>query len=134
MKRFLTSAAAFLLAVGASRVSACQCGHATLEEQVDNADLVFVARITETLDTAPSSESVQEANNKGHNSVHAQYFVQAEFRVTERIKGNPESISHLTTGYGGGDCGVGFLPGHSYLVMADATGVALIVWAPGASR
>ena len=98
----------FFAAMATSGVFACSCVPRTVEEKFANASTVFVGRIL----------SAQEIRGEQPRLS----AVVGTFRVSETLKGNPERLSVVETGYGGGDCGVQLLVGETYVFFADAAG------------
>lgn len=108
---------ACVLLLGNVAALACSCGKTTPEAQFDWADHVFVAQIVSLEDMRKDGEAFGPDGPK----VGVDYGVRASFRVLTEIKGDSRTLPHLGTGYGGGDCGMRFLPGMRYLV-ATKTG------------
>lgn len=76
------------------------------EDALDNADAVF------------SGEVVKVIENKG---IMRGYGNIVHFKVDKAWKGTEDSEMIITTGYGGGDCGISFEEGQQYLVYASAS-------------
>lgn len=88
-------------------VLACNCvPHDSIVDVAGVGDVVALIRL-ETVSvgqscTAPDSCRPQQ---------RARYTAQAS------IRGNPDSLAGLTSGYGGGDCGIPLIAGAEYLVV-----------------
>ena len=106
--RTLSHLLLLLAGLGTSVALACSCVPRTVEENFNNAATIFVGRIL----------SAQEI--RGDESELS--AVAGTFRIIETIKGNPERLAVVETGFGGGDCGVPLLVGQSYVFFADPNG------------
>lgn len=101
----------FIVMFVSNELLACSCVNTTEMELVDDAELVFVARIT----------AAHEIANSEHDS--KSMGVKAEFEIIEVLKGNRAEIPHVIEGgYGDGDCGLPFIIGRHILVHTDYTG------------
>ncbi|MFJ7934746.1 hypothetical protein [Sporosarcina sp. NPDC096371] len=85
--------------------AACSCAAIpSPEEGFSNAQVVF------------SGEVIKVKDNNGFLGNYGKTVL---FAVNETWKGTNETEIEITTGYGGGDCGVAFIVGQSYLVYAN---------------
>ena len=89
---------------------ACSCILLTLKQQFQMADHVFIADITQVRETQSRPSHPQWAG------------VLADFQLKQGFKGNPNALRNIETGFGKGDCGVGLVAGHTYLLFADKMG------------
>jgi hypothetical protein len=104
-------------------VFACSCQIGSANAAFDKAEHVFVARITALEDIAPMTRwKFAQQDEDWEPEVGVDYGLRMQFEIETTIKGDPESLSHLVTGYGGGDCGVPVLPGGYLLVATDQRG------------
>lgn len=95
---------------------ACSCVADYSQEQAfEDAEAVFVGRVL----------SIQEHRNTLRqlfsNDIAPSYRT-IEFHVTERWKGVEKNLVTVATGFGGGDCGLYFAEGETYLVYAQEGG------------
>ncbi len=95
------------LIVSNSQVFACSCKRFTVEQQVDNAQWVFTAKINKL-------ELLKEKDSLGGG------LIEIGFEQVDSIKGNVQKIVQLTTGTS--TCGVDYEISRSYLIMADEYG------------
>jgi hypothetical protein len=79
-----------------------------VEENFSRATYVFVGRVI----------SAQEIRR----NLPLRSGVIGTFELIESIKGNPETLAVVESGYGGGDCGVPLLVGSTYIFFADPSG------------
>jgi len=100
--------------------TACSCILLTLKQQFDMAEHVFVARI----------ENMQKTESRPS---HPQWRgILGEFTVQQTLKGKPNTLQAIETGFGQGDCGVSLVAGHTYLFFTDKTGSVDICSGSGA--
>ncbi|MFL6709678.1 MAG: hypothetical protein ACJ8HI_15875 [Massilia sp.] len=88
--------------------SACSCPSFSFDEFVDNAGEIYLARLKEAklVDTDPKL---------------AWPIIHARFEVRQTLKGAPHTGDMtLTTGLGGGDCGVPMLVAATYIIFKNA--------------
>ena len=85
--------------------AACSCGSTNIKEVVDTSKHVFVAEIT-SAQKNPDADKVWKS-------------VSADFEIVDVIKGAPQELDRLYSGFGGGDCGVPFLVGHKLIVFTN---------------
>lgn len=112
-----------LLSACATLTQACSCAFGSADASFDRAEYVFVARITQIEDIAPMSRwKYAQQDEDWDPTVGIDYGLRMRFEVEATIKGDPQSLPHLVTGYGGGDCGVPVLPGGYLLVATDQRG------------
>jgi len=95
MKRFLV----FLFAISTLTASACMCGKLTLKEALSEADQVFIGTVLK----------------RTHSDSDRVYYLVS---VTTMFKGNKADSLIIRTGFGGGDCGVRFEAGKSYVIFS----------------
>lgn len=91
----------------------CSCiGENSVKEEVKRSDLVIVGKILSRDEiTLPRDEN----NSLGRESERVSFRV----LVTSRYKGKIQSDTvTIITGFGGGDCGVRFKVGESYIIYA----------------
>ncbi|NEU31742.1 hypothetical protein GN156_13305 [bacterium LRH843] len=86
-----------------SMTSACSCVESSVEEQFDRSTAVFSGKVID----------IREKKSKGRASKSVL------FEVIETWKGVQQSQIIITTGLGGGDCGIDFKEGEEYLVFAS---------------
>ncbi|MBN8480913.1 MAG: hypothetical protein J0L88_04905 [Xanthomonadales bacterium] len=98
-------------ALWSAQVDACSCTRRSVETAFDNAKHVFVARIERVELVAPP--------RNGDDRWEPQ---RASFSMRDALKGKPNRIKRLRTGYGYGDCGVPLIVGADYLVLANDHG------------
>lgn len=92
----------FALIISANSALACKCAPPPAVSQAyQSATAIFIGKV----------ETVKEVK----------YHKVVTFRVVEAFKGAKEKTVTIHTGSGGGDCGVHFIAGHSYLVYALGT-------------
>jgi len=111
--------AATLLVAPAAQ--ACSFESSTLEQKIDSAQIIFIARITEAAEVPNTPQGAASFETPP---------VRARFQVLDAIKGDPTKIEFLRSGYGGGDCGIPLLVGRRYLVY---TGVGGQIFLPDGS-
>ncbi|HWT16820.1 MAG TPA: hypothetical protein VN581_13665 [Patescibacteria group bacterium] len=112
-----------LLAACGTLAQACSCTIGSADASFDRAEHVFVARITQIEDIASMSRwKFAQQDEDWDPEVGVDYGLRMRFEVETTIKGDPRSLPHLVTGYGGGDCGVPVLPGGYLLVATDPRG------------
>lgn len=112
-----------LLAACGTLAQACSCQIGSANASFDKADHVFVARITQLEDLAPMTRwKFAQQDEDRDPKVGVDYGLRMRFEVEATIKGDPQSLPQLVTGYGGGDCGVPVLPGGYLLVATDQRG------------
>jgi hypothetical protein len=129
MRRILFAAIVFL-ACRPSFACSCVTGSDPADAYVKYADVVFIGRVTAI---APEPRpTFQPGQGPAHdwgpgNGVHV------SFDITNVIKGTRDRAIQIWTGYGGGDCGVGFRAGLTYIVLAryDAQGVLIASYCGG---
>ncbi|MCJ7840016.1 hypothetical protein MUB24_03640 [Lederbergia sp. NSJ-179] len=88
-------------------VQACSCAELPgVEEEFDRSKAVFSGKVLEVREKTDSSGYMYKS---------------ILFQVIKTWKGIKESQVIITTGIGGGDCGIDFKEGQEYLVYADET-------------
>jgi hypothetical protein len=100
------SIVALLIVFSPSLSLACSCAASTISDLAESANIIFVARIT-------SAAEVFTEDRGG---------IQAKYQVIETLKGAPEELDVLATGYWDGDCGVPLRVGHYVLVLTNDSG------------
>ena len=108
--RGVACAAFFLCAYGAD-AAACSCVKRSLQERLDDAEVVALVRIDAT---RTSPDWVAQAAND-FPSYEARPVL-ADLTLVETLKGDASGIETLATGFGGGDCGVNLIAGFDMLV------------------
>ena len=93
---------------------ACQCFHVSPEEAAKESKHVFLARIYSVEDLA-----------KLPNAKDTDTGVRAKIEIYETIKGKPQQFEFLYSGYGHGDCGLGFTVGDRYLFITSNDKVSI---------
>ncbi|MBP2241515.1 hypothetical protein J2Z40_002078 [Cytobacillus eiseniae] len=94
-----------LISASPTYTSACSCAELpSVEEELERSKAVFSGKVV----------SVRE---KGYGKGHAPKSVL--FEVSNTWKGVQQSQIIITTGLGGGDCGIDFKVGEEYLVYAN---------------
>jgi len=78
-------------------VTSCRCRYLSFTEEVNYADQIFTGTV---LKKNPSD------------------LIQYTFVVSQTFKGNKTDSITLNTGFGGGDCGMKFVVGKTYLVYS----------------
>jgi hypothetical protein len=114
----------YLLVVGAiTQARACSCvGTSTVASELKRSDFVVVGRITARtrISAATFLKGVKDlpsfsANDTSFFFYRYKYTVEVE----EVYKGNQqEKVVEIFTGAGGGDCGIEFLVGSTYIIYA----------------
>ncbi|MEA2339840.1 MAG: Tissue inhibitor of metalloproteinase [Thermoanaerobaculia bacterium] len=107
---------------------ACSCvvtGANPADGWVKQADVVFVGRVTAIVpEPRPIFQpgQIYTPLNWGPGN-----GVRVSFDITSAIKGTRDRVISLWTGYGGGDCGIDFHAGLTYIVLAhyDAHGTLI---------
>lgn len=89
----------FFFTISTISTSACLCERPTLTEALNEADQVFIGTVL----------------RRTHSDSNRVYFLVA---VTRMFKGNHVDSLTIGTGFGGGDCGVRFEEGKSYLIFS----------------
>lgn len=103
MKRYLFGLAGILLAT--ADVSACSFPASTIEQQVKNAEEIFVATLL-------------EAKLMPKDVSHEWPWVEGRFQIIKVLKGGEQpKEATLSTGLGRGDCGVGMMVSWKYLIF-----------------
>jgi Tissue inhibitor of metalloproteinase len=98
-----------VLVGNAAPAEACSCAASSVEEQFSRADVVFEG----TVSVGPIEETVQV-------DMTPVVVNRYDFAVTARWKGAPpEVVSIYSNAPGGGNCGIGYPQGTSYLVFAN---------------
>ena len=92
---------------------ACSFKSRPVEENIDNATIIFIAYIREATEVGDRGKDTDLFENPP---------VRARFRAVDTIKGDPSKLEYLRSGYGWGDCGVPFVVGRRYLVLTDIRG------------
>jgi len=87
----------YLLIISGQKIYACECSFNNLEKEIENSDYILTAKIIEQLD-----------------SIYPTFY---KIKINEIWKG--EKIEILTTGTGGGDCGMDFKIGKEYLIYGN---------------
>jgi|GEM_PF-6078788 len=121
MRRTLLAAIAFLIC-RPSFACSCITGPDPADAYVRQADVVFVGRIT-AVDAVPRPAFPRSPSPPPEWGPG--YGTHVSFDITSAIKGTRDRAISLWTGYGGGDCGVEFHAGLTYIVLAryDAHGL-----------
>jgi hypothetical protein len=110
MKKLLSI---FLTLLVSAEAEACSCGLKTLDEFVNNADSIYLATLQEAT-FVPGEYGRQWPSIKGR------------FIVREVLKGSPqEEKVTLTTGTGGGDCGVPMSVAQTYIIFTKANATVI---------
>jgi hypothetical protein len=102
---FLMSSFVYILiAYIPSSASACSCAQPpSVNSELSRSDVVFSGKVI----------SVREKR-----SLNGYLTKQAIFEVSQTWKGVEQSQIMITTGQGGGDCGINFIEGEDYLVYS----------------
>lgn len=88
-----------------SQVQACSCAEVqNVEEELERSEAVFSGKVLDIR---------EKTNPSGYN------YKSVLFQVAYTWKGVKESQIIITTGLGGGDCGIDFKEGQEYLVYAN---------------
>jgi len=87
----------FAIILSASISYACLCHSRMLAKQIVSADCIFIGTVLKK------------------NTLESAYYL---FSVSETLKGAKVDTITIKTGFGGGDCGIHFEIGSSYLVCA----------------
>lgn len=90
---------------------ACKCAKPNIEEAIKNSKYVFIAAITST-----------KVNGTGEKFLTG---VAAEFKLVKSLKGNAKELKHLSSGFGGGDCGIPFNVGFQYIIYTNDGSVGI---------
>ena len=125
----LRLAVATMLALFARDTAACSCAHTTLEEKLDGAEVVALVRIE---NARVNPEWIAELG-KEEPSFRVRPIL-ATFEPVEVFKGTLKQVKYLTSGYGGGDCGLPLIPGSDVLVSGTSDGQTLSFGYCSASR
>lgn len=104
---------ALALAVVAFDAAACSCSSTPLSEKVEAASFVGVVRVESTR----LRPNLLELLKGGENADEARNAILADFTPVAVLKGDVREVTLLTSGFGGGDCGVSLIPGFDYLVI-----------------
>ena len=114
----------FLLATTGYQALACSCRPLTVKEAYDNAALVVVGKVISIkYNTEPGmvvSKPVEQMTiqEKYQHGISEKTIT---VQIKSRIKGEEQAkIVEVTTGLGGGDCGVHFEENKSYIIYAYA--------------
>ena len=99
MKIILLCLSIQLIAACALPLQACECVSLSFAEEVSRADYIFIGTV---LDGYSHSEDYV------HKDMHYRFSIQKVFKGTR--------TDTVATGFGGGDCGMGFKLGETYLV------------------
>ncbi|WP_157960393.1 hypothetical protein [Marinimicrobium alkaliphilum] len=94
------------LAAFPSIALACSCLHAPLERHVSDARDIYVGVLV-------SSRVVE--SESGEDWPH----IEGTLRVETVIKGSPNQVEIVRTGFGGGDCGIPMTVGRAYVIFID---------------
>jgi hypothetical protein len=100
MRNILT----FIMLIWSVDSFACSCRESSLEDHVKRAKHIFIARIYSVEDVKKVEGAKDDARG-----------VRAKFESYDTLKGNPEALTYLYSGYGHGDCGLNFTVGDRYL-------------------
>ena len=121
MRRILFAAIVFLLCRPSFACSCVVTSPDPADGYVKSADVVFVGRVTAI---ARAPWPVYVPGQLPNHDWGPGNGVRVSFDVTTAIKGTRDRVISLWTGYGGGDCGIEFYAGLTYIVMAryDAHG------------
>jgi hypothetical protein len=107
------SAIFFLSLLVSAEATACSCALKTLDEFVDNADSIYLATLQEAK-FIPGEYGREWPSIKG------------AFLVRKVLKGPPQAERvTLTTGTGGGDCGVPMSVSQTYIIFKKANETAI---------
>ena len=102
-----------VLALGSANATACSVPVRTLDQHVEKAEEIFVATLLKA-----------EVSTSG--DIHQRRQIQGHFQISRILKGGlPIGVIKLTTGMGGGDCGIAMVVSAKYLVFKgkDNTGI-----------
>ncbi len=111
MKNLLLSF--FLTALFSSNASACKCRLASINEFVGNADEIYFA----TLQVAKVVQGIYPEKWP---------FIEGNFKIRKLLKGSlQEENVTLTTGLGGGDCGISMFVSATYVIFKNAKNNAI---------
>ena len=95
---------AFLLLVLSPVSFSCSCLHIPLKEHVNEAKAIYLGLLT-------GAKLVEEKE---------EWYIKAEFRVEEVLKGNVSKKTTVKTGVGGGDCGIPMTVGKPYMIFFES--------------
>ena len=85
---------------------ACSCLHQPLSKHVAGAKNIYVGVLT-------SSRIVEAKSDKEWP------YVEGTIKVETTIKGSPEKLETVRTGFGGGDCGIPMIVGRAYVIFFE---------------
>lgn len=106
------------MALACRQAAACSCLVTEPDRQIQDADVVFIGRVT-SIDPAPRPAFVPgQAMNRALFEWGPGNGVHVSFEIATAIKGTTDRVISLWTGYGGGDCGIEFNPALTYFVLA----------------
>lgn len=99
--------AAVILFVSAASASACSCGKRSFDQQVSDVDKIYFATLVEAKVVPPSEASPWRR-------------VSGKFEIYKVLKGRvSEKTVTLSTGLGGGDCGVPMAVSQKYVIFLE---------------
>lgn len=112
-----TLAVSTLLLAYPRLAGACSCaGSDSPSEAFDGAHSVFVGTVTSIHGSRSGSGLADRVRDQ--LGLEEPYGREVRFTVTDSWKGVQSATTGVWTGFGGGDCGIGFNVGSSYLVYA----------------
>lgn len=115
----------FMLLLTPIDLMACSCGDRTDRELYENAYSIFIGKVTSIY--APINGRYPKAPKYDNTALNDKKFVDLApvriiFQIVEVLKGKPENIESLKSGYGGGDCGYRTTVGEEYVFFTDKVG------------
>lgn len=97
-----------LTALFSSNASACSCRLSSLDDLVGKTDEIYFA-------------TLQEARVVPGMYPEKWPFIEGKFKIRKLLKGHLEAENvTLTTGLGGGDCGISMFVSATYIIFKDA--------------
>lgn len=119
---------ALVAALASEAASGCSCVRRTIEQQLDDAEIVALVRIESTRVNAAWVAALADEDGPQVQPLLA------TFATVETIKGSLQPVQHLSSGYGSGDCGLPMTPGFDLLVAGTEHEGELVVSYCSASR
>lgn len=98
--------AAFILLL-ITDANACSCRRIDIESHVKQADVIYLGVLQSSALVEPESRKTRP-------------YIEGIFKVKETLKGQVATTDRVTTGLGGGDCGIAMTTNRSYLIFKHA--------------